>query len=634
MLTRGHTRQGAARQCAALLALTAVFSGGAAAQYWTPIDTLFSRLTSGTIMDPVKYQVSIASDGTLLAVDMKFQPWQWNRTDSKWVTFTDTKLRQVSAASKNEIWGLTSSGKVLRYTPATSWTEIPAPSGVSQMNWVSAASDGTVIGTGTLASTGVTTIYTTPEYTKRDGPVYRYNATSKSWSPLPGQLSQLAAGSANIIWGVDSKDGIWRLDSATSTWKQAPGALVNIAASGDGEVWGTSKDATLWRWNGSQWDRKQGKLKDISVGGVNVLAGLTNDLPLPIGNQPPPPGTPPTHHTVIGSYNPDFCWKSTTTRGVGTIPAGCSLDQQKRGLLCYPACKSGYTAFVATCSQDCPAGFRNDGLFCAKPAAYGRGGGYPWQFGDALNNDGMMARCRAGSGTPCEMNGAIAYPTCKAGFSPVGANICSPICPAGMTDAGVSCTKQTYTQAASTLQCAAGQVNDAGLCYPSCPVSSTGAGPVCWGACKGDTPFACAAGCARNQTSCGQHTADIVISSVSSVISIVSMIVAPGAGDVVNAAMREGLKQFALTLGKYLVPKLTDAAIKESILLMSELSGVSVSGTAANNWSTFLMTIQDAGAKDATTAYQVIDSMPIDPILLDITGLSKVVMSLTNPVCK
>ena len=112
------------------------------------------------------------------------------------------------------------------------------------------------------------------------------------------------------------------------------------------------------------------------------------------------------------------------------------------------------------------------------------------------------------------------------------------------------------------------------------------------------------------------------------------MIVAPGAGDVANAAMREGLKQFALTLGKYLVPKLTDAAIKESILLMSELSGVSVSGTAANNWSTFLMTIQDAGAKDATTAYQVIDSMPIDPILLDITGLSKVVMSLTNPVCK
>lgn len=33
---------------------------------------------------------------------------------------------------------------------------------------------------------------------------------------------------------------------------------------------------------------------------------------------------------------------------------------------------------MKVCVQDCPSGFRDDGLYCAKPAAYGRGGGYPW----------------------------------------------------------------------------------------------------------------------------------------------------------------------------------------------------------------------------------------------------------------
>src|SRR5689334_7600148 len=91
----------------------------------------------------------------------------------------------------------------------------------------------------------------------------------------------------------------------------------------------------------------------------------------------------------------EYCWKTTYTRGVGTIPSDCSFDQQKQGLLCYPTCKAGYTGFVASCFQNCPEGFRDDGAACAKPAAYGRGAGYPWQIQDGFSNSGMLGRCQA-----------------------------------------------------------------------------------------------------------------------------------------------------------------------------------------------------------------------------------------------
>src|SRR5262245_13328986 len=117
-----------------------------------------------------------------------------------------------------------------------------------------------------------------------------------------------------------------------------------------------------------------------------------------------------------------FCWKSSYGRGVGTIPGDCTFDQQKQGLLCYPKCQAGYTGFVASCFQNCPAGFTDGGAVCNKGAAYGRGAGYAWQIQDGFSNSGMLSRCQSAEGRPCEMWGAIAYPTCKAGYAPVGAN--------------------------------------------------------------------------------------------------------------------------------------------------------------------------------------------------------------------
>ena len=169
-------------------------------------------------------------------------------------------------------------------------------------------------------------------------------------------------------------------------------------------------------------------------------------------------------------------------RGAGTIPTTCAPDEENNAGLCYKKCPSGYTGAAFLCYQSCPSGFTESGVGCFKPAAYGRGGGYPWKFGDALNNDGMLGRCQNDNPQGCEMNGAIAYPKCKSGFHAFGSNICTPDCPSGWHDDGASCLKPTSKRAVGTVPdtCGANKEYSAGLCYTKCDAGFTGVGPVCW----------------------------------------------------------------------------------------------------------------------------------------------------------
>lgn len=177
--------------------------------------------------------------------------------------------------------------------------------------------------------------------------------------------------------------------------------------------------------------------------------------------------------------------KSSYGRDVGQLPTNCGSRHYEDGL-CYADCPSGYGGAGPICWEHCPSSYRDDGAFCAKPEPYGRGTGYPWQFGDSLNLDGAYGRCQAEQGAGhCEEWGAIVYPKCRSGFHNVACCICSPDCPSGMTDIGVSCAKRTYDRGVGTIPtaCAGGMQYDTGLCYPQCRAGFTGAGPVCWGQC-------------------------------------------------------------------------------------------------------------------------------------------------------
>lgn len=178
--------------------------------------------------------------------------------------------------------------------------------------------------------------------------------------------------------------------------------------------------------------------------------------------------------------------KPSYGRGVGTVPTVCGGGRELDAGLCYPRCDAGYSGVGPVCWQGCPSGYRDDGAFCAKPAPYGRGAGYPWEFGDpAFNLDRARDRCRAANPGGCEQHGLIWYPKCRAGFHAAGCCICSPNCPAGMPDIGVSCTKKSYGRGVGTVptSCAGGKEYDTGLCYDRCRAGYNGVGPVCWGSC-------------------------------------------------------------------------------------------------------------------------------------------------------
>lgn len=332
-----------------------------------------------------------------------------------------------------------------------------------------------------------------------------------------------------------------------------------------------------------------------------------------------------------------FCWKSSYGRGVGTIPKDCSFDEQKQGLLCYPQCKAGYTGFVATCFQNCPAGFKDIGALCAKGEPYGRGLGYGWQIQDGFSNSGMLSRCQSAESRPCEMWGAIAYPTCKTGYTTAGANICTPVCPAGMADLGPTCSKQSYTRETILPKCESGKQYDAGLCYDNCKGNYTGVGPVCWGGCPTTHPFQCGGGCAKDQTTCAALTSEMVISSINMAITWASF-AAPGVGGVVTAAFKEGAKQAFIAAGKAALATggtfLSKQAITASVKEASNKAGVPVKDATVNTWGDVFETMQKAGAgtaADQQRANQVFNAIPIET--LDITGISGVVRAYTHPVC-
>lgn len=95
----------------------------------------------------------------------------------------------------------------------------------------------------------------------------------------------------------------------------------------------------------------------------------------------------------------------------------------KSGLLCYPPCRPGYTGFGPLCFSDCPAEFKNHGLFCYKPDGY-------WKP----------------KGGECDPD----YHKTLFG------KWCSRNCPSGMSDISISCTKTSYSRGiGSPLGCAA-----------------------------------------------------------------------------------------------------------------------------------------------------------------------------------
>jgi len=221
---------------------------------------------------------------------------------------------------------------------------------------------------------------------------------------------------------------------------------------------------------------------------------------------------PEFHHEQAHANGTGSCWLKAYGRGVGKPISTCPAGKERNGALCYPLCKAGFNGVGPVCWSVCPDGFRNDGAFCAKPGPYGRGVGKIRAFDNS-------ERCLA-----------LWYPKCKTGYHNVGCNICSPNCPSGMKDIGVSCAKMSYGRTAGTpLTCKPGEELGGALCYPPCKSGTKGIGPVCWGSCPAGTTR-CGALCMAS----GENCANYVLGNFKNMVNLVAAI---AEGDIKETAI-------------------------------------------------------------------------------------------------
>lgn len=234
-----------------------------------------------------------------------------------------------------------------------------------------------------------------------------------------------------------------------------------------------------------------------------------------------------------------FCWKDSYGRGVGAPLSACP-GKDKIGLLCYTKCPAGYARNGFDCHQICPDNFNDQWLFC-RLAEYGRGGGYPWQFGDPLfRSDGQWGRCqRDYGGGNCEMNGLIVYPKCKRGYYAFGCCICRPYdfkcIDYGFTGKQVdlSCPKGIIIGDPTPMKCQTGLEEQAGLCYKPCNKGYRGIGPVCWA--PGPKNWVdCGMGMAVDTKTCGE----IIFNQIVSVGMLAANIATLGATGEAQAASK------------------------------------------------------------------------------------------------
>lgn len=379
-----------------------------------------------------------------------------------------------------------------------------------------------------------------------------------------------------------------------------------------------------------------------------------------------------------------FCWRQSFGRGAGKSMI-CSPGYVQEGGVCFTPCKADEKGVDEVCYKNCPAGLRDDGLYCGKPAAYSRGAGYViWD----------KAKCEKENPQGCEQGGAIWYPKCRPGFHGV-ATQCSVSCPEGFEDIGVSCKKPTNKRRVTFLtNCEPGLVKDptGALCYPACGNGSVagiqetyinagpqnkykGVGPVCWQNCPSQQDVDCGAGCATTKGECAKAVLTMTASPIIAAVKIAALIVtfggssaatasagATAAGSKLVANFPKLAKLAALADKLQKLYKANEAAIKAAAATKTILGAIKsetelFAAEFANNFGDMTspeiekeidrrfspaaaIEVKKAWgvrhlalmmeANSIVTAKNVIDVAGI----ADPTGLVGVVSAFTNPICK
>jgi len=297
----------------------------------------------------------------------------------------------------------------------------------------------------------------------------------------------------------------------------------------------------------------------------------------------------------------DVCWKSTSQRGVGTIPNECtdSVNTIYQAGLCYGNCPSAQPNGVGpVCWSVCPSEYTDIGALCSFSGVnvYGKG-------------------------------------CCCTVFG------CCHNCNSGYTDVGCLCQVSAPTLAKSSFARGAGHIptgcpsnrhNEAGLCYSSCPSGSVGLATTCWSQCKGTLSTDCGAACASSSGACGSAIFDMVEAPLMIVIDIATdgvlgSAIKSGAG-IAKTALETGVSAIVKAAASKLAAGLTTEAVKATISSMAKGIGEQLQESAVQ------------GIVDYAAHTTLNGDTPPTPDLdmlaaLDPTGISSLVLAYAHPVC-
>jgi hypothetical protein len=152
----------------------------------------------------------------------------------------------------------------------------------------------------------------------------------------------------------------------------------------------------------------------------------------------------------------DVCWKRSQIRKLHVI-SECSEDQDKDpGGLCYPKCREGFSPVVTRCYENCPAGARDDGLFCwydgrtHRKESYDRGVGKPLQCSPGQEN--LAGRCYDPCPPSMQAIDSVCWASCRpeTGFP----HDCGAACASSPTACGLAVTNMVTAPIFSAISLA------------------------------------------------------------------------------------------------------------------------------------------------------------------------------------
>ena len=303
---------------------------------------------------------------------------------------------------------------------------------------------------------------------------------------------------------------------------------------------------------------------------------------------------------------------ATCGRGPDTIlapseVASCPAGYTNMGLTCY----RGPHSYGNKCKGGCPKGYKNTGCTCLRPAS-------------TLSASHMVCP----QGFHQSNITKLCIVDCPAGYTNTGLTCFKPASTLGM--GSMSCHADEVKFGARcypTGICGAGQELNGAICYPKCKAGYDGVGPVCWS----DPPpgwVRCGMGAAKDEKTC----ASIVFDQVYSVGKLA--FASYGAMSKILAnykKAKDGPKKASLLRDikeKYKELKNKWNRLKEKNPKLQEAED-------ARAIFKKLKRVDDATetAEDAVTPEDMIRAVAEMISILDPTGISSVVASYTYPKC-